>query len=79
MEKLTGTHTEKGRELLLLMLRNVGFSLRKDDVLSLEVITETQAKASRAGGKFQDKARYHGSLDLPPKCLNPQKLTSTYK
>lgn len=64
-------------ELILLMLRNVGFSLRKDDVLSLEVIKETQVKAIGAGGKFQDKTRYDWSLNLPPKCLNPQKLTRT--
>ncbi|XP_036267643.1 nucleolar MIF4G domain-containing protein 1 [Pipistrellus kuhlii] len=46
------------------MLRSVGFSLRKDDVLSLEVITETQAKARRAGGKFQDKTRIPFMLEM---------------
>ncbi|XP_059543083.1 uncharacterized protein LOC132230131 isoform X2 [Myotis daubentonii] len=57
LEKLTGNFTEEDMELILLMLRNVGFSLRKDDVLSLEMIKETQAKAIGAGGKFQDKTR----------------------
>lgn len=61
LKKLIGTFTEKDIELILLMLRNVGFSLRKDDALSLkELITETQAKASEAGGKFQDQTRVGG-------------------
>lgn len=58
LKKLIGTFTEKDIELILLMLKNVGFSLRKDDALSLkELIAETQAKASGAGGKFQDQTR----------------------
>lgn len=58
LKKLTGTFTEKDIELILLMLKHVGFSLRKDDALSLkELISETQAKASGAHGKFQDQTR----------------------
>lgn len=58
LKKLTGTFTEKDIELILLMLKHVGFSLRKDDALSLkELISETQAKASGARGKFQDQTR----------------------
>lgn len=58
LKKLIGTFTEKDIELTLLMLKNVGFSLRKDDALSLkELIMEAQAKASEAGGKFQDQTR----------------------
>ena len=58
LRKLIGTFTEKDIELILLMLRNVGFSLRKDDALSLkELITEAQAKASGAGGRFRDQSR----------------------
>ncbi|KAK1335298.1 hypothetical protein QTO34_004883 [Cnephaeus nilssonii] len=64
LKKLIGTFTEKDIELILLMLRNVGFSLRKDDALSLkELITETQAKASKAGGKFQDQTRIRFMLE----------------
>nr|XP_060485408.1 nucleolar MIF4G domain-containing protein 1 [Panthera onca] len=58
LKKLIGTFTEKDIELILLMLKNVGFSLRKDDALSLkELILEAQAKASEAGGKFRDQTR----------------------
>lgn len=63
LKKLIGTFTAKDIELILLMLRNVGFSLRKDDALSLkELITETQAKATRAGSKFQDQTRVRGVI-----------------
>ncbi|XP_057406373.1 nucleolar MIF4G domain-containing protein 1 isoform X3 [Balaenoptera acutorostrata] len=64
LRKLTGTFTEKDIELILLMLRNVGFSLRKDDALSLkELITEAQAKASGAGGRFRDQSRVRFMLE----------------
>ncbi|KAM7120777.1 nucleolar MIF4G domain-containing protein 1 isoform 3-T3 [Molossus nigricans] len=64
LRKLIGTFTEKDIELILLMLRNVGFSLRKDDALSLkEMIAETQAKASGAGGRFQDQTRIRFMLE----------------
>ncbi|XP_032955135.1 nucleolar MIF4G domain-containing protein 1 isoform X1 [Rhinolophus ferrumequinum] len=65
LKKLTGTFTEKDIELILLMLKNVGFSLRKDDALSLkELISETQAKASGAHGKFQDQTRVRFMLEI---------------
>ncbi|XP_071071477.1 nucleolar MIF4G domain-containing protein 1 isoform X1 [Dasypus novemcinctus] len=64
LKKLIGTFTEKDIELILLMLKNVGFSLRKDDALSLkELITETQAKAAGVGNKFQDQTRIRFMLD----------------
>ncbi|KAK2494131.1 hypothetical protein MC885_018997 [Smutsia gigantea] len=64
LKKLVGTFTEKDIELILLMLKNVGFSLRKDDALSLkELIAETQAKASGAGSKFQDQTRIRFMLE----------------
>ncbi|XP_038415760.1 nucleolar MIF4G domain-containing protein 1 isoform X1 [Canis lupus baileyi] len=64
LKKLIGTFTEKDIELTLLMLKNVGFSLRKDDALSLkELIMEAQAKASEAGGKFQDQTRVRFMLE----------------
>lgn len=71
LKKLVETFTEKDIELILLMLKTVGFSLRKDDALSLkELITETQAKASGAGGKFRDQTRVCAPPDLLPDCLN---------
>ncbi|XP_042639328.1 nucleolar MIF4G domain-containing protein 1 [Orycteropus afer afer] len=64
LKKLIETFTEKDIELILLMLKNVGFSLRKDDALSLkELITEAQKKASRAGNKFQDQTRIRFMLE----------------
>uniref|UniRef100_A0A8C5KCK3 Nucleolar MIF4G domain-containing protein 1 n=1 Tax=Jaculus jaculus TaxID=51337 RepID=A0A8C5KCK3_JACJA len=64
LKKLVGTFTEKDIELILLMLKNVGFVLRKDDALSLkELITEAQTKASGAGGKFQDQTRVRFMLE----------------
>lgn len=53
-----GAFTEKDVELVLFMLRNVGFTLRKDDALALkELISEGQHKASDMGSKFQDQTR----------------------
>ncbi|XP_062955499.1 nucleolar MIF4G domain-containing protein 1 [Cynocephalus volans] len=64
LKKLIGTFTEKDIELILLMLKNVGFSLRKDDALSLkELITEAQTKASGAGSRFQDQTRVRFMLE----------------
>ncbi|XP_016016460.2 nucleolar MIF4G domain-containing protein 1 isoform X2 [Rousettus aegyptiacus] len=64
LKKLIGTFTEKDIELILLMLKNVGFSLRKDDALSLkELISEAQAKASGAGSQFQDQTRIRFMLE----------------
>ncbi|XP_021046384.1 LOW QUALITY PROTEIN: nucleolar MIF4G domain-containing protein 1 [Mus pahari] len=64
LKKLVGTFTEKDIELILLMLKNVGFALRKDNALSLkELITEAQAQASGAGNKFQDQNRVRFMLE----------------
>ncbi|XP_073916078.1 nucleolar MIF4G domain-containing protein 1 isoform X3 [Castor canadensis] len=64
LKKLIGTFTEKDIELILLMLKNVGSALRKDDPLSLkELITEAQAKASGAGSRLQDQTRIRFMLE----------------
>lgn len=58
LKLLVGTFMEKDIELVLFMLRNVGFALRKDDALALkELISEAQQKANSMGSKFQDQTR----------------------
>lgn len=58
LKLLVGAFTEKDIELVLFVLRNVGFALRKDDALALkDLISEAQRKASDAGTKFQDQTR----------------------
>jgi nucleolar MIF4G domain-containing protein 1 len=49
LEKLAESFGEKEVELILLVLRSVGFSLRKDDPLALkELILRLQQKAGEA-------------------------------
>ena len=58
LKHLVGDFREKDIELVLLVLRNVGFALRKDDALALkELICEGQRKAVDVGTKFQDQTR----------------------
>lgn len=58
LKLMIGAFTEKDVELILFLLRNVGFALRKDDPLALKVlISEGQHKASDMGSKFQDQTR----------------------
>ncbi|KAM9839774.1 nucleolar MIF4G domain-containing protein 1 [Aulostomus maculatus] len=64
LKRLVGAFTEKDIELVLFVLRNVGFSLRKDDALALkELISEAQRKASDVGKKFQDQTRVRFMLE----------------
>ncbi|XP_059183385.1 nucleolar MIF4G domain-containing protein 1 [Centropristis striata] len=64
LKLLIGAFTEKDIELVLLLLRNVGFALRKDDALALkELISEGQRKASDMGSKFQDQTRVRFMLE----------------
>lgn len=64
LKHLVGAFTEKDIELVLFVLRNVGFSLRKDDALALkELISEAQQKASDLGSKFQDQTRVRFMLE----------------
>jgi len=70
LKLFVGAFTEKDIELVLLLLRNVGFALRKDDALALkELITEGQRKACDVGSKFEDQTRVgrtEGPLTLTP-------------
>ncbi|XP_010285308.1 PREDICTED: nucleolar MIF4G domain-containing protein 1, partial [Phaethon lepturus] len=64
LKKLVSTFTEKEIELVLFLLKNVGFSLRKDDALALkELITEAQRKANTAEKKLQDQTRVRFMLE----------------
>ncbi|XP_045693775.1 nucleolar MIF4G domain-containing protein 1 isoform X2 [Phyllostomus hastatus] len=66
LRRLVGAFSEKDVELALLLLRTVGFVLRKDDALALkELIAEAQAKAqaARADGRFQDQTRVRFMLE----------------
>lgn len=63
LKLMIGAFTEKDVELVLFLLRNVGFALRKDDPLALkELISEGQRKASDLGSKFQDQTRVGGII-----------------
>ncbi|XP_010883795.2 nucleolar MIF4G domain-containing protein 1 [Esox lucius] len=64
LKMMVRAFTEKDIELALFVLKNVGFSLRKDDPLALkELISEAQHKASAAGTKFQDENRVRFMLE----------------
>ncbi|XP_014800370.1 PREDICTED: nucleolar MIF4G domain-containing protein 1 [Calidris pugnax] len=64
LKKLVSAFTEKEIELILFLLKNVGFSLRKDDALALkELITEAQKKANTAEKKLQDQTRVRFMLE----------------
>ncbi|TNN73379.1 Nucleolar MIF4G domain-containing protein 1 [Liparis tanakae] len=64
LKLFVGAFTEKDIELVLLLLRNVGFALRKDDALALkELITEGQRKACDVGAKFEDQTRVRFMLE----------------
>uniref|UniRef100_A0A1A8NAD0 Nucleolar MIF4G domain-containing protein 1 n=1 Tax=Nothobranchius rachovii TaxID=451742 RepID=A0A1A8NAD0_9TELE len=64
LKELVGTFTEKDVELILFVLRNVGFALRKDDALALkELISEAQRKASDMGSKVKDQTRVRFMLE----------------
>ncbi|KGL94741.1 Nucleolar MIF4G domain-containing protein 1, partial [Charadrius vociferus] len=64
LKKLVSIFTEKEIEMILFLLKNVGFSLRKDDALALkELITEAQRKANTAEKKLQDQTRVRFMLE----------------
>lgn len=64
LKKLVATFSEKDIELVLFLLKTVGFSLRKDDPLALkELINEAQRKAGGVGAKFRDQTRVRFMLE----------------
>uniref|UniRef100_A0AAY4CCS9 MI domain-containing protein n=1 Tax=Denticeps clupeoides TaxID=299321 RepID=A0AAY4CCS9_9TELE len=64
LKKLVHTFSEKDIELVLFLLKNVGFALRKDDALALkELISEAQKKASGVGSQFQNQTRVRFMLE----------------
>ncbi|XP_020791356.1 nucleolar MIF4G domain-containing protein 1 [Boleophthalmus pectinirostris] len=64
LKLLVHAFTEKDIELVLFVLRNVGFALRKDDALALkDLISEAQRKATDVGTKFKDQTRVRFMLE----------------
>ncbi|XP_051960008.1 nucleolar MIF4G domain-containing protein 1 [Xyrauchen texanus] len=64
LKKLVTRFSSRDIELVLLVLKNVGFALRKDDPLALkELISEAQRKASIEGECFQDQTRIRFMLE----------------
>ncbi|XP_026071376.1 nucleolar MIF4G domain-containing protein 1-like [Carassius auratus] len=64
LKKLVARFSAKDVELVLLVLKNVGFALRKDDPLALkELISEAQRKANAEGERFQDQTRIRFMLE----------------
>ncbi|XP_064361819.1 nucleolar MIF4G domain-containing protein 1 isoform X2 [Dromaius novaehollandiae] len=64
LKRLVSSFTEKDIELILFLLKNVGFSLRKDDPLALkELISEAQSKANTVEKKLQDQTRIRFMLE----------------
>ncbi|KAK3603642.1 hypothetical protein CHS0354_017359 [Potamilus streckersoni] len=66
INKLVQTFREKDIELLLLLLRNVGFTLRKDDPNSMkEAILKIQSAANTVDtSKFEDQSRVKFMLEI---------------
>lgn len=59
LEKLAEKFGEKEVELILLVLRDVGFTLRKDDPLALKsLITKIQSKAAEAEAQSEDSTSF---------------------
>ncbi|XP_072307053.1 nucleolar MIF4G domain-containing protein 1 [Eucyclogobius newberryi] len=64
LKLLVDAFTEKDIELVLFVLRNVGFALRKDDALALkDLISEAQRKATNVGAEFKDQTRVRFMLE----------------
>ncbi|POI36088.1 hypothetical protein CIB84_000157 [Bambusicola thoracicus] len=64
LKKLVSSFTEKDIELILFLLKNVGFSLRKDDALALkDLISEAQSKANAAEKELKDQTRVRFMLE----------------
>uniref|UniRef100_A0A8C9FKQ7 Nucleolar MIF4G domain-containing protein 1 n=1 Tax=Pavo cristatus TaxID=9049 RepID=A0A8C9FKQ7_PAVCR len=64
LKKLVSSFTEKDIELILFLLKNVGFSLRKDDALALkDLISEAQSKANAAEKDLKDQTRVRFMLE----------------
>ncbi|XP_020367723.2 nucleolar MIF4G domain-containing protein 1 isoform X1 [Rhincodon typus] len=64
LKKLTSNFKEKDIELILLLLKEVGFTLRKDDAVALrDLILEAQSKANRVGKQFHDQTRIRFMLE----------------
>lgn len=64
LHRLLDRFSEQDVELILLMLRTVGFSLRRDDTVALkELIAKTQCKAASANEQLQEQNRVRFMLE----------------
>uniref|UniRef100_A0A667YE95 Nucleolar MIF4G domain-containing protein 1 n=1 Tax=Myripristis murdjan TaxID=586833 RepID=A0A667YE95_9TELE len=64
LKLMVAAFTEKDIEMVLFVLRNVGFGLRKDDALALkELISDAQRKANEVGSQFKDQTRVRFMLE----------------
>ncbi|KAF5893791.1 nucleolar MIF4G domain-containing protein 1, partial [Clarias magur] len=64
LKRLLAAFGPQDVELMLLLLRNVGFSLRKDDPMGLkELISEAQRKAGAEGARLGDQTRVRFMLE----------------
>ncbi|CAM4530592.1 unnamed protein product [Caretta caretta] len=57
LKMLISSFTEQDFELIQLLLKNMSFSLRKDDALALKELAQNKPHA--VGKKFQDQSRVH--------------------
>uniref|UniRef100_A0A2C9LFQ9 MI domain-containing protein n=1 Tax=Biomphalaria glabrata TaxID=6526 RepID=A0A2C9LFQ9_BIOGL len=79
MDKFVSTFNERDIEVLLLLLKTVGFKLRKDDPLRLkQVILDIQAKAraaeSSSGGTMQSRIRFMLDILMAVRNNNMRKI-----
>ncbi|KAJ3611851.1 hypothetical protein NHX12_021864 [Muraenolepis orangiensis] len=64
LKRLVDSFKERDVQLVLFVLKNVGFTLRKDDALALkELISEAQRKASQVGPTGPDQTRVRFMLE----------------
>ncbi|XP_051872154.1 nucleolar MIF4G domain-containing protein 1 [Pristis pectinata] len=65
LRKLTKSFKQKDIELTLFLLKHVGFTLRKDDAVTLrEFIMEAQKKVNSDGKQFHDQTRIRFMLEI---------------
>ncbi|KAF6212858.1 hypothetical protein GE061_010568 [Apolygus lucorum] len=64
LQKLTETFTPKDVDLILVVLRTVGFSMRKDNPLALKDFIQKVQKLANDAGNMKDDSRVRFMLDI---------------